>query len=61
MSYQKKLYNWMKRADAHGHNIGLTYNNKHASQSFIGGIITLISRLGIIVYFMVLVSFIVKK
>jgi hypothetical protein len=61
MSYTKKVRHLLKKIDYHGHPIGLTYKNERTFKTSIGGVVTLISRLGIFIFFSFLIKNIINK
>ena len=56
-----RLARYLEYIDYHGHPISLSYKNRTTYQTTFGGVITLLSRLGILAYFLVLVNLIVNR
>jgi hypothetical protein len=57
----KSFISLLKRLDFNGAPITLTYKNRNSYQTPIGGVVTIISRLGIFAFFLVLIFNIVNK
>lgn len=51
----------IKAFDQHGAPVGLTFDGKVTHKSVIGGIVTLLSRIGILGFFLSLVNDVVSK
>ena len=56
-----KLNKYLKKCDLHGDEISLTYNRQTSFQTSMGGILTIVSRLGILIYFLVIVGNIANR
>jgi len=57
----KKCINFIKSMDMYGHPIILTYKNSSTFKSFIGGILTILTRLAILVYFVAQIVSVIQK
>eukprot|EP00347_Sterkiella_histriomuscorum_P022016 403331978 len=60
-SIAKKLKNLITQIDAYGHPIGLTYQDKRTFKSALGGGVTVLARLGILVFLIIEIIGVINK
>ncbi len=60
-SCRGRVKRFVKWADQHGAPIALSYKSQYTYKTLVGGTITILSRLGMLAYFLVLVNNIINK